>query len=252
MSRSFEGTRSRNRTDARFPETTWGVVRRAASSSPTHAQPALESLCRAYWEPVYAFIRHSGKSPHDAEDLTQRFFVHLLAKSRLCGVRPEKGKFRSFLRRSVKNFLVDDWRRKPAPERKGLIFHFEIDGEEGERRFHHEPTDKLSPEKLFERVWTHKVLDQAVGRLEQEFTRAGKREAFDVLHSFLPGCEPVCSRAEAAQRLGITVNALDTAFHRMKKRYRELLRHVISETLDSPTKSEIEEELSALMSVFSQ
>jgi RNA polymerase sigma-70 factor (ECF subfamily) len=255
MSRSFEGARSRNsrnRTDARFPQTMWAVVTGAASSSPTHAQQALESLCRAYWEPIYAFIRHSGKSPCEAEDLTQRFFEHLLAKNRLRGVRPEKGQFRSFLRRSIKNFLVDDWRRKPAPERKGLIFHFEIDAEEGERHFHYEPVDKLSPEKIFERVWTHKVLDQAMGRLEQEFTNAGKREPFDVLHSFLPGCDPRCSRAEAAQRLGITVNALDTAFHRMKKRYRELLRQVISETLDSPTKSEIEEELSALMSVFSQ
>ena len=239
----------RNRGDARFPDTMWYMVKGAANSASPQAQAALESLCRAYWEPIYAFIRRTGKSPHDTEDLTQRFFMHLLEDNRLQHAEPEKGKFRFFLQRSIKNFLVDDWRCKPALEKRtgGLI---EIDAEQGENRYHHEPADTLDPETIFERVWARKVIDLAMARLKAEYSLAGTSGLFDYLQSFLPDHQPLCSRAEAAERLGMTATAFDTAFHRMKKRYKELLRHEIAETLESPTKKEIEDELSALMRLF--
>jgi len=205
-------------------------------------------LCRAYWEPIYAFIRRTGKSPHDAEDLTQRFFMHLLTDNRLGHAQPEKGKFRSFLQRSIKNFLVDDWRRKPAPERIGGLL--EIDAVQGEHRYRHEPVDKLDPEMVFQRVWARKVMELALARLKAEYSAAEATGLFDHLNSLLPGNDPICSRAEAAERLDMTPSALDTAFHRMKKRYKELLRREIAETLQAPTKKDVENELSALMRIF--
>src|SRR5262245_61050612 len=140
MPRSIEDARTRNRGDARFRDTMWLMVQAAGDPASPEAQQALESLCRAYWEPIYAFIRRTGKSPHDSEDLTQRFFMHLLQDNRLDRARPEKGKFRFFLQRSIKNFIVDDWRRKPAPERGGGLL--EIDAEQGESRYRHEPADQ--------------------------------------------------------------------------------------------------------------
>jgi len=241
--------RSHNAAGALFPDTMWFMVKGAADTASPEANQALESLCRAYWEPIYAFIRRTGKSPHDTEDLTQRFFMHLLADNRLRHAEPTKGKFRSFLQRSIKNFLVDDWRCKPALERQagGLL---EIDAEQGEDRYRHEPADTLDPEMLFQRVWARKVMDLALARLRAEYALAGTSGLFDYLQSFLPDNTPICSRAEAAERLGMTAIALDTAFHRMKRRYKEFLRKEIAETLASPTKQEVEEELAALMRVF--
>src|SRR6266481_6818407 len=249
MSSSIEHGLSRRRMGALFPDTMWFMVKGAANTTSPEAQQALESLCRAYWEPIYAFIRRTGKSPHDTEDLTQRFFMHLLQDNRLQHAEPEKGRFRSFLQRSIKNFLVDDWRCKPALERQsgGLL---EIDAEQGESRYRHEPADTLDPEMLFQRVWARKVMDLALARLRAEYALAGTSGLFDYLQSFLPDNTPICSRAEAAQRLGMTPTALDTAFHRMKRRYKELLRDEIAETLESPTKQQIEEEMSALLTVF--
>src|SRR6266567_6773880 len=167
MSHSMERGLSRNRGDARFPDTMWFMVKGAANTTSPEAQQALESLCRAYWEPIYAFIRSTGKSPHDAEDLTQKFFMHLLQNNRLGHATPEKGKFRFFLQRAIKNFLVDDWRRLPALERSGGLL--EIDAEQGENRYRHEPADRLDPEKIFQRVWARKVMDLAMARLRAEF-----------------------------------------------------------------------------------
>src|SRR6266481_7959411 len=149
MSSSIEHGLSRRRMGALFPDTMWFMVKGAANTTSPEAQQALESLCRAYWEPIYAFIRRTGKSPEDTEDLTQRFFMHLLGDNRLRQAEPQKGKFRFFLQRSIKNFLVDDWRRKAAPEReRGRLL--EIDAEQGETCYRHELADRLDPEMIFE------------------------------------------------------------------------------------------------------
>jgi RNA polymerase sigma-70 factor (ECF subfamily) len=174
--------------------------------------------------------------------------MHLLQDNRLQHAKPERGKFRFFLQRSIKNFLVDDWRRKPALERSGGLL--EIDAEKGEDRYRHEPADKLDPEKIFQRVWARKLMDLAMARLRAEYADAGMSGLFDHLHSFLPGNEPICSRADAAKHLDMTPNALDTAFHRIKKRYKELLRREVAETLAAPTKKDVENELLALKKVF--
>ncbi|MCI0746145.1 MAG: sigma-70 family RNA polymerase sigma factor [Verrucomicrobia subdivision 3 bacterium] len=245
---SLDRTHDEAAAGVQFPDTMWVMVQGAADPSSLQAHQALESLCRAYWEPIYAFIRRTGKSSHDAEDLTQRFFIHLLEGNRLGHAAPEKGKFRSFLKRSIKNFLVDDWRCKPALERSGGLL--EIDAERGESRYHHEPADELDPEKLFERVWARKVIELALARLRADYEAAGALPLFEHLHSFLPGNDPLCTRAEAAERLEMSATALDTAFHRMKKRFQEFLRKEIAETLGSPTKKEIESELAGLMAVF--
>jgi RNA polymerase sigma factor (sigma-70 family) len=246
MSRSLEETGVKHRDGALFPDTMWFMVKGAANTASPQAQESLESLCRAYWEPIYAFIRRAGKSQHDAEDLTQRFFMHLMQDNRLRYAKPEKGKFRFFLQRSIKNFLVDDWRRKPAPERQGRLI--EVDAQQGENRYQLERADHLDPEKIFQRVWARKVMELATVRLKAEYET--NNALFEHLHSFLPGNEPICSRAAAAQRLKMTSTALDTAFHRIKKRYKELLRQEIAATLDEPTKKDVENELAALMRVF--
>jgi RNA polymerase sigma-70 factor (ECF subfamily) len=226
----------------------WFMVKGAANTASPQSHESLESLCRAYWEPIYAFIRRTGKTQHDAEDLTQRFFMHLFEDNRLRYAKPEKGKFRFFLQQSIKNFLIDDWRRKPAPERQGRMI--EVDAEQGENRYQLERADQLDPEKIFQRVWARKVLELAMARLKAEYEASQNNALFSHLQSFLPGNEPICSRAEAAQRLGMTVGALDTSFHRIKKRYKEMLRQEVAATLDEPSKKDVDKELAVLMRVF--
>jgi RNA polymerase sigma factor (sigma-70 family) len=224
------------------------VVLTAGRGSSPQAGRALEELCRTYWYPLYAYVRRRGHSPHEAEDLTQEFFARLLAKNYLADVDREKGKFRSFLLASLKHFLANEWDRAQAAKRGGGQPHLSLDAQTAETRYQAEPADDLTPEKLLERQWALALLDQVLARLQAEFVADSKEKQFDELKLWLTEGKGATSYAVVAARLGTTEGAAKVAVHRLRRRYRELLRDEISHTVTTP--AEIEEEIRHLFAAF--
>jgi RNA polymerase sigma factor (sigma-70 family) len=211
---------------------------------------ALEKLCRAYWYPLYAYIRHSGQSRENAEDLTQAFFTRLLEKKFLDSAQQGRGRFRSFLLVALKRFLANDWERSHAQKRGGFHTSISLDTELAERKIQFEiaaPTD--APDRAFERRWALTLLEQTMSRLRSEFERAGKIAEFDRLKVFLTADKKEIPYAAAASEIGIDEGALRVAAHRLRKRYRELFREEIAHTLAEG--ESVEDELRYLMSVLS-
>ena len=232
---------------AQFAETHWSLVLAARTTSP-EAAAALAGLCQAYWYPLYAFVRRQGHSPHDAQDLTQEFFARLLAKNYLADVDRAKGRFRSFLLAAMKNFLANEWDRARAQKRGGGDTVLSLDATAAESRYALEPADHASADKLYDRRWALTLLDRAIGRLRDEFARDDKAALFDELKFALTGDKGDASHAAVAARLGMTEGALKVAAHRLRKRYRELLRAEIAETV--ATAAEVEEELQQLFAAL--
>lgn len=231
---------------ASFATTRWTLVLSAARGDESSQAPgALAELCRAYWMPLYAFLRRRGHETHEAEDLTQEFFAHLLARDFLAGVCREKGKFRSFLLASLKHFLADQWDRAQAKKRGGGRTVIALDSLDAEARYRLEPADGLTPEKLFEKQWALALLEQVLGRLRTELTSQGKASLFEALQGTLTGAGTTSYAALAAKR-GMTEGAVKTAVHRLRHRYRELLRDEIAQTVACP--EEVEEEIRYLLS----
>lgn len=232
-----------------FVTTHWSVVLAAGHAASDGADVALEKLCRAYWWPLYAFVRRRGYAAHDAQDLTQEFFARLLAKDFLRAVDRSKGKFRSFLLAALEHFLAKEWRNSRAQKRGGKFSFVSIDDDSAEQPFLQVPASNLSPEQLFEQQWAITLLEQAVAKLREEFRMAGKQALFDELKIFLTGEKPSVSYAELSAKLGMTEAALKMAISRMRQRYGELLRAEIANTVSDPT--EVEEELQALFRALS-
>ncbi len=229
-----------------FTTTHWSVVLEAQGESPA-AQEALEKLCRIYWRPIYSFIRRQGIRPEEAEDLTQGFFALLLERQDLNAVRKEKGRLRSYLLVSLKNFFADERRRAMAIKRgKGqrLIPFDELRADE---RIEMEPTDPLTAERIYERRWASTVLEQVLSRLKDEYKTAGNATLFDSLKQLLPDEPGAPSQADVAAQLGMTENAVRQAFHRFRHRYQILLREEIAHTVATP--ADIEDELRHLIAV---
>ena len=234
---------------ANFTPTHWSVVLAAAGhSNSTHARDALEKLCRNYWLPIYAFVRRQGHSPHDAQDLTQEFFTRLLERNYLAGVDREKGRFRSFLLASLKHFLANEWDKAKAQKRGGDRVLISIDAASAENSVHLEPADVLTAEKIFERRWALSLLEQVLRRLREEYTRDGKEQQFEQLKSTLTEASRSVSYAEIATRLGTTEGAVKVAVHRLRQRYRELLRAEIADTVADPR--EIDDEIRNLFAAL--
>ena len=231
-------------TAAQFSATHWSIVLAAGQADDTRRTEALEKLCRAYWYPLYAFVRRQGHDPADAQDLTQEFFSRLLAKNYLSTVEPDRGKFRNFLLIALKHFLADQWDRVRAQKRGGGQKFISLDEQTAETRYHLEPRDEMSPEKVYERRWALTLLEQVLARLRQEHVLAGKSELFDQLRLFITGDRGEISFADAATKLGTTEGAAKMAVQRMRQRYRELLRAEIADTVERP--EEIDEELRCL------
>jgi RNA polymerase sigma factor (sigma-70 family) len=230
-----------------FATTHWSVVLTAQDESPA-AQEALEKLCRAYWRPIYSFVRRQGVGPEEAEDLTQGFFALLLERRDLSAVRKEKGRLRSYLLVSLKHFLADERRRAMAIKRgKGqrLVPLEELSAKE---RIEMEPADHLSADRLYERRWASTLMEQVLRRLKDEYRTAGNAALFDRLKGLLTDEPGAPSRAEIAARLGMTENAVWQALHRFRHRYQVLLREEISHTV--AIASDIEDELRHLISVL--
>lgn len=232
-----------------FVTTHWSVVLGAGSNDTVQARDALARLCQTYWPPLYAYVRRLGRSPHDAQDLTQEFFALLLEKNYLADVDASRGRFRSFLLASFKHFLVNEWRRARAQKRGGGQIPISIDAAFAETSCRFEPADPSNAEKIFERRWALTLLDRVLRRLREEFVRDGKERLFEQLKPTLTEASRTVRYAEIAARLGTSEGAMKVAVHRLRQRYRELLRAEIAETVSGP--DEVEDELRNLFAALS-
>jgi DNA-directed RNA polymerase specialized sigma24 family protein len=232
---------------AGFAATQWTVVLAAARSnvSPSAAK-AMAELCCTYWYPLYAYVRRRGVDAHEAEDLAQEFFTRLLAKDFFKGVNREKGKFRAFLLASMKHFLANEWDRSQAKKRGGGQIMLSLDTLAAGSRYNLEPTHNLTPEKLFERQWAITVLDRVLARLQAEMSSGGKQAMYDHLKKLLTADRQSIRYAQLAAELDMTEGALKVAVHRLRHRYRELLRAEIAQTV--ATSEEIDDEIHYLLS----
>ncbi|HUI05598.1 MAG TPA: RNA polymerase sigma factor [Verrucomicrobiae bacterium] len=226
---------------SRFAATRWTIVLAAGHGTSPQAGRALEELCRTYWYPLYAYVRRRGYESHEAEDLTQEFFARLLAKKYLADVDREKGRFRSFLLASLKHFLANEWDRAHAQKRGGGQTLVSLDAE---TRYQREPVDEASADKLLDRAWAVALLDQVLARLEME----SEPKQFAALKAFLTVGQDAIPYAEVAGKLGTTEGAVKVAVHRLRKRYRALLREEIAHTVASP--AEIDDEIRHLFAAF--
>lgn len=231
---------------AQFPPTLWSLVLKAGGQRSAEAERALAELCGTYWYPIYGYLRRCGKTTHDAQDLTQSFFHHLLSKDALARVRPDKGKFRSFLLTSLQHYLVDEWQRSQASKRGGGVNIVSLDAETAEHRYACEPADATDPELLFEQRWAMTLLEAALGRLQAE--QKEQRERFDKLQIFLTGEPQGVSYAEIAAGLGISEGAVKVAVLRLRQRYRELIRDEIARTLADA--GQVDEEMCHLLAIL--
>lgn len=230
-----------------FPTTRWTLVVAAGDPGRTEARSALATLCENYWYPLYAYLRRRGYPPDQAQDVTQEFFTRVLEGRYLDRADPEKGRFRSFLLTSLKFFVADEEDRNRAHKRGGrALVPMEI--WTGEERYVREPTHNETPERIFERRWALSVLDRVVERLRSEFLQHGRPEHFERLKVFLLG-QPHMPYAELARDMNTSEGALKVAIHRFRKRYRELFRQEIADTVADP--AEVESELRYLAAVLS-
>ncbi len=233
---------------APFRTTHWSVVLATKAADSSQAAEALEKLCGTYWYPLYAYVRRKGYSPEDSEDLTQEFFARFLGKNYLARADRQRGRFRTFLLTSLKNFLANEWHRAHAAKRGSHATHIPFDVTDAERIYRLEPTHDLTAEHLYELSWAMSLLQQARARVRQEYVAENKAERFDAAEQFLPGLESGATYAEAARRLGVPEGTLKSDVHRVKQRYRQLLRAEIANTVAHP--ADIADELRHLMTVL--
>ena len=231
-----------------FATTHWSLVVAANpdEASQTRARKALEELCRAYWYPLYAFVRNRGYSSSDAQDLTQSFFTRLIERGGFVSADPERGRFRSYLLGAMKHFLANEWHRAKAQKRGGDAIFVELDALEPEARYALEPAQSGGPDARFDREWAQESIARAMDTLRARFEASGKGEQFEALKGSLTGDEP--SRSRTAERLGMTEGAAKVAVHRLRKRYRELLRAEIAQTVRDP--SDVDDEMRHLVAAL--
>ena len=220
----------------------------AAHDSRPDAQAALAALCETYWYPLYAYVRRLGYQAEDAQDLVQGFFAALLEKHYVKAAERERGRFRSFLLTALKRFLLKQRERAHTQKRGGTARPVSLDFESGEGRYSLEPSHDVTPEAIYQRRWALTVLDRAIVRLRQTCVDAGKVESFECLKTFLTGetCAPPYE--QVARDLAISEGAVKVAVHRLRRRYRDLLRSEIARTVADP--QDVEEELRYLLAVL--
>jgi RNA polymerase sigma factor (sigma-70 family) len=231
-----------------FVTTRWSVVVTAGRTDTTRAHDALAKLCQIYWHPLYAYVRRRGHSPEDAQDLTQEFFARLLERNWVAAADRQKGRFRSFLLSAMKHFLANEWDKARAQKRGGGQFLIPLDVATAETSCGIEPADDVTPETIFERRWALTLLEQVLRRLREEHVRDGKEKLFEQLKPTLTEASRAVRYAEMAVQLGASEGAVKVAVHRLRQRYRELLRAEIADTVASP--DEIEDEIRNLFSAL--
>ena len=233
-----------------FTTTHWSVVLASGQSKTPDAQEALETLCRTYWFPLYAYVRRQGYTPDDAQDLTQTFFARFLAKGAFSQADPERGRFRSFLITALRRFLVSEWRRNRSQKRGGVQPDLGWDIESAEQRFLAESAQPLTPEEAYEKHWALMIVERVLAGLHDEYTTAGDEKLFTQLVGRLWGEADVESCAELGKRLGLTEGAITQRLHRLRQRCRERLRAEVAHTVTCP--EEVEVELRHLMNILSK
>jgi RNA polymerase sigma-70 factor (ECF subfamily) len=221
----------------------------AGSSESPGYREALETLCRIYWFPLYAYLRRHGHDANEAEDYTQAFFTRMLEKDFLERVRPKPGKFRSFLLKALKHFIANERARAATQKRGGGRKFLSLGFENAERRYALEPADAVSPERVFERAWALTILERTTTRLEAELAARGKQKLFDNLKAYIPVQSSSVPYREVAAKLNMTEGAIKTTVHRLRKRCRELLRDEIAQTVTS--EEQIDDEIRGLFSALS-
>ena len=231
-----------------FATTHWSVVLAAGQISSPETTAALERLCRTYWYPLYAYIRRRGYEAQDAQDLTQEFFARLLEKNYLGGVDRAKGKFRSFLLAALNHFLSNQRDRERAAKRGGKHTFISLDTQTAEALYQLEPLSQATCEKSFDRHWAQKVFDEAMICLQKECAAAGKSTHFDLLKAFLAREAASGEYAALGSQLGMSANGVAVSVHRLRERYRDLVRAEIAHTVSKP--SEIDEEIRYLFEVL--
>jgi RNA polymerase sigma factor (sigma-70 family) len=231
-----------------FATTHWTVVLAAGQRSSPAAQHALEELCKTYWFPLYAYIRRRGYAKADAEDLTQAFFARLLEKNFLANLDSEKGRFRAFLLAALKHFLANERDKARTQKRGGGEAPLSLDWQTADTKFQVAATNEPSPDKAFDREWALALLAKVIERLQEECAADGKARLFGQLKMFLTAGKAESAQRDVAAALGLEEGAVRVVVHRLRKRYRQLLRDEIAHTLSDPAM--VDEELRALFGAF--
>jgi RNA polymerase sigma-70 factor (ECF subfamily) len=232
-----------------FASTHWSLVLQAGRRVSPASEAALAELCQAYWQPLYSYARRRTADAHEAQDLTQSFFAHLLEKNYLASANPDRGRFRAFLLTAFQHFLAKEWERARAQKRGGGLNRLSFDFAEGESRINAAPQAELTPEQLYNRQWAQSLLTQVLDRLKQELADECKSEQFSRLQPFLGG-DADQSYAEAAAASGMTEAAFKMAVHRLRRRYRQLMRESIAHTVADS--AEIDDEIRSLFEAFAR
>ena len=233
---------------SKFQTTSWSLVLAAALNPTTDSQKALATLCRIYWNPVYGFIRRCGHDPDQSQDLTQGFFALLLEKNYLRDADQERGRFRSFLLTAVKHFLANEWDRAHALKRGGGQISISIDPVNAEKWYVPMAVESTTPESLYERRWALSLLEHVMAKLRSEYTAMGKTDQFNKLSALLNRESDGARYESIAMQMGVSAGALRMSLLRMRRKYRELLRAEIAETVSRP--EEIDDEIRFLLSIL--
>lgn len=227
----------------------WGAVVAVGGGTNPEAESALEALCQAYWYPLYAYVRRTGRNADEAQDLTQEFFAGFLQRSGFSVADHARGRLRTFLLTSMKHFLANEWKREHRLKRGGNLKILSLDAAGTESRLAGEPADSVTPELIYERQWVSSLLQQVMRTLGEECAATGHSTQFEQLKASLWGENQLSSQVEIAAHLGMTESAYRVAAHRMRARYRELLRREIAHTLGNV--AEVDDELRHLVAVMS-
>jgi RNA polymerase sigma-70 factor (ECF subfamily) len=248
MATDESGAQTEDRPEPLFVTTHWSVVLAAGHGDTTRACDALAHLCKTYWYPLYAYARRRGCPPHDAQDLTQEFFARLLAGNWVAKADRQRGRFRSFLLSAMKHFMANEWNRASAQKRGGGQPILSLNDDSAEHRYRLEPAEKTTPESLFERGWALTLLDGVLTRLEEEYRREGKQAWMEAMRPALTTDRGAIDYAGMAGKLDITETAARVAAHRLRQRYRQLIRAEVAGTVASP--EEVEAEMRHLFQVL--
>lgn len=235
--------------DRVFSTTHWSIVTAAGEGKSKRARSALETLCRTYWYPIYAYVRRKGYRPEEAQDLTQEFFAQLIAHERVRLADRTKGKFRGFLLSMLDFFLAREWNRAHRQKRGGQFTFISMDGRSPEERYQLEPADFDTPEKIFLTQWTLTLLKQAMNALQAECESSGKGPLFQEARNFISGERGGAAYSQISGRLGMGEGAVRVAVHRLRQRYGELLRREVAHTVAS--EEEVDDELRFLLRTLS-
>ena len=236
------------RPERRFATTRWSLIVQTRNSDEVPARAALQELCEAYWLPVYGFMRRQIKDVHEAQDLTQGFFASLLSHNALADLHPDRGRFRSFLLAAAKHFVCNEWDKQAAVIRGGRIILHSLDYEAGERELSQELSREQSAEAIFERRWAVAMLDRVLNRLRTEYELARKTNLFECLSPFLSGDQNGEGYRSVGDALQLSPEAIRVAAHRLRKRYRQILREEIAHTTATP--QEVDEEIRHLFAAL--